>query len=1094
MADGIKESRLSIQSEKLRESLVTRNLFVPYNEYPDSNGRNANNLVNSINSIIGAVAPFKSYNLKNTVYGRLVTNPSPLTEFGLAMLGVQFTHNFMSNLAQQTFPTIKVANLFDGSKDTKLFSPNIDFRVTRKEETTNFENFLDRLFFRTVPTPHPSKDYPFTKNPSNADFIKNSGYGQLGFLYTSINKNVYKQDDNTLITYGDKVQKPIQPRSNLIAVGVKTFYNFADDKQYPYLNFRPITTSIDIANKSMIDSYNSTKEVQEYAPDIDFVEFNFGQARNVHLEKEESLLGNADDKSMNGWISDTSEFGGDVPMNKVVWGRDGTTPETDKQLSQLQGLSEEEVIRNYQPQDLKNNFNIRTGLLEYTRNLVNATEGRVGDITRKAFVRGGKLEGFNGSGLWRAPSTALPEFAGRKGVRQHSALDQYDRFAKAIRFNGNKVYSGNENSVIFNSVLPRIHPTLDQKTGKINNKNLMFSIENLAVRVISKDNFGIIDDEYGSPIPACEVGPFNGRIMWFPPYNLEFNETASAKFEPTVMIGRNEPMYNYMYSERGAQLNFTLLVDYPEQLKSLTYQGVDKQKAIAEFFAFGGGEFADNFIPIEKIEEQRQTIIDDIFRIQGSTKPIEPEVMNSVTFQVAFPNDLPKTGNINGIFDEMYKTLTYEILDGFPSSDGSSWGLNKNIYYITGVTGYTDASGNTKYKFISDTPPPVSQYNLGGQIGQYGSASLNKELFRVYNDEKNRKLYSVYIYGGASKLYTENIETDVFRGEEYNLRLGKRRADATINLVKSRLRAMFGKSAEELGIEVTYDPEVPRISGITGSVGDVPADGVNATKVAIPLKATKEERKAIITIKRNNRQADPIIPPLSEDDIRTIQLKLDEVKKLDEKINAAKRSGLGGCFMNERGVVEENGAGDTGILHGFQSISNNYYYPTFHTQTPEDFHRRLTFLQQCVRQGAAIRKDGKEDETGIYRARNSVFGRQPICILRIGDFFYTKIIIENVTIDYADTTWDMNPEGFGMQPMIANVTLQIKIIGGQSLKGPIDALQNAVSFNYYANSTYTDRGMYKLPSNIANEQDSYIQGILTDEKNKLNEKYKDYKI
>ena len=48
--------------------------------------------------------------------------------------------------------------------------------------------------------------------------------------------------------------------------------------------------------------------------------------------------------------------------------------------------------------------------------------------------------------------------SGKQGVRQHTMVDQYDRFAKAIRFNGNQVYGGNEDSVIYNSVLPRVHP------------------------------------------------------------------------------------------------------------------------------------------------------------------------------------------------------------------------------------------------------------------------------------------------------------------------------------------------------------------------------------------------------------------------------------------------------------------------------------------------------------------------------------------------------------------------------------------------------------------------------------------------------------
>ena len=144
----------------------------------------------------------------------------------------------------------------------------------------------------------------------------------------------------------------------------------------------------------------------------------------------------------------------------------------------------------------------------------------------------------------------------------------------------------------------------------------------------------------------------------------------------------------------------------------------------------------------------------------------------------------------------------------------------------------------------------------------------------------------------------------------------------------------------------------------------------------------------------------------------------------------------------------------------------------------------MTFLHQCTRQGSA-RRFATADESGNLRARNSVFGRQPICILRVGDFFYTKIIIENLTVDYHDSTWDMNPEGFGMQPMMANITLNIKILGGQSLKGPIDALQNAVTFNYYANSTFTDKGMYKLPSDAASKQEGYMKGVLQTKQNQL---------
>ena len=47
--------------------------------------------------------------------------------------------------------------------------------------------------------------------------------------------------------------------------------------------------------------------------------------------------------------------------------------------------------------------------------------------------------------------------------------------------------------------------------------------------------------------------------------------------------------------------------------------------------------------------------------------------------------------------------------------------------------------------------------------------------------------------------------------------------------------------------------------------------------------------------------------------------------------------------------------------------------------------------------------------------------------------------------------------------------------------GPIDALQNAVSFNYYANSNYSNEGLYARPAEEASKQEAYINGILVKE-------------
>ena len=143
--------------------------------------------------------------------------------------------------------------------------------------------------------------------------------------------------------------------------------------------------------------------------------------------------------------------------------------------------------------------------------------------------------------------------------------------------------------------------------------------------------------------------------------------------------------------------------------------------------------------------------------------------------------------------------------------------------------------------------------------------------------------------------------------------------------------------------------------------------------------------------------------------------------------------------------------GDTDPI-AYSSIKDKikYFQPAFHSTTPEGFNARLNFLQQCMRQGPT-------NGGGVTNNPNNLaFGRPPVCILRIGDFYNTKIIIENLNFTFEPLVWDLNPEGVGVQPMICNVDMSFSFIGGSSLRGPINKLQNAVSFNYFANSEVYD--------------------------------------
>lgn len=141
------------------------------------------------------------------------------------------------------------------------------------------------------------------------------------------------------------------------------------------------------------------------------------------------------------------------------------------------------------------------------------------------------------------------------------------------------------------------------------------------------------------------------------------------------------------------------------------------------------------------------------------------------------------------------------------------------------------------------------------------------------------------------------------------------------------------------------------------------------------------------------------------------------------------------------------------MVHSSLVEKLQYFDPAFHSMTPEGFMGRLNFLHQCTRQGNT---HSASDKNG-HSANNLAFGRPPFCVLRIGDFYYQKIVITNLSISYGDQVQlDLNNEGAGVVPLIAYVNLSFNFIGGGDMAGAVRRLQNANSFNYYANGRLYD--------------------------------------
>lgn len=212
-------------------------------------------------------------------------------------------------------------------------------------------------------------------------------------------------------------------------------------------------------------------------------------------------------------------------------------------------------------------------------------------------------------------------------------------------------------------------------------------------------------------------------------------------------------------------------------------------------------------------------------------------------------------------------------------------------------------------------------------------------------------------------------------------------------------------------------------------------------------KTAPKEINNIISKKAKHSRVAIVV---GDKDIIETQTTLTDEKT--EKIKDEKKIRLTRRYDNERLFFELLKENDQ-IAYKRLVDKVKYFSPAFHSLTPEGFNARLTFLQQCTRQGPT--STSSDISTGTT-ASNLAFGRAPFCVLRLGDFLNTKIVITSVNITYPDSMWDLNPEGIGVQFMMAKVTMQINIIGGSDISAPIKRLQNAVSFNYYANTSIYD--------------------------------------
>jgi len=502
-------------------------------------------------------------------------------------------------------------------------------------------------------------------------------------------------------------------------------------------------------------------------------------------------------------------------------------------------------------------------------------------------------------------------------------------------------------SVLMDNGIPKIHPAIE--SPKTERKKFMLSLENLAWA----DNLADLPKfEIGSGDP---VSGNKGRIMWFPPYDLKFDEQISTNWTPTDFIGRSEPVYTYNNTKRSGSLSFKVLVDHPRVINC--YRG--KNNNLNERF------FAGCVTPEDYLNALECTV---------------PEVNYAEIKKKLNQTELQTVTSTDRVTEEgLVKLVTTVDCSTSPESCRLTMVPNETdiTNLITQVKNFVELqNGNTN---------PKTKITFNGRVGP--AAKLDEEG-NVTNGKK------------LSKQYAEEVKTQVENG------LSSSGLDE--KLLKNIKYVVKGNKA--------FDSE----------------DNDEQYRVDVEMESDIENSKEVQVKKEVKLSATGTLNP-------------EEIEKLDT------------LFIDEAVYFQYI---DVNYPNYFKTISEKikYFHPGYHSITPEGFNSRLTFLNQCMKQGPSI-YDKKTTKNGVetgLQPQNLSFGRPPICILRIGDFFYTKVVINSLSITYDGPQYDLNPEGIGIQPMIASVTLSLDYIGGSSLSGPISRLQNAVSFNYYANTEMYD--------------------------------------
>nr|DAP81497.1 MAG TPA: hypothetical protein [Herelleviridae sp.] len=668
--------------------------------------------------------------------------------------------------------------------------------------------------------------------------------------------------------------------------------------------------------------------------------------------------------------------------------------------------------------------------------------------------------------------------------------------------------------------------------GKVKIQKCMFSIENLAWKDVPNMSKYLSEEQRG---------PFGGRIMWFPPYDLRFNESVNVDWNANTFIGRGEKVYTYTNTDRTASLDFTILIDHPaiiNEIQNMKGKAPDDdiEMDTLRFFA-GCGPLNNDLKKVKSADADTNKA-----NKENSIEPKEvknEEKVEKLKFYVFFPNNY--SGNYNekdlltkeewqekGFADRdwiNYLLFGHDIL--IPNAEGSYNGYemsNKGISTTSaiGVGIPTAVDPKTNISKIWNVYPDYEGEDKAKRIYYYRVDFDLRQKLREYENYRDTNSYQLNInQKNVSTVYSDaDCSFTEFVGAVILSRIRKNRKDSTgeeytfddyvaddapkLKYLIEKITNVYGCDESDTFEKLTkfakiIEKGITKIKPIGGATeqdeknsnvlayrrcrtlgtylknilnfdGDIDFSKIEKSKKllndkTVNSKAAKLQRYAAVELYFGGPKIEDANDGTGKgSNVITTENKPKQDKNADTSESGQTKQEVHATVGNATTRYESeadyfNKLKTTDPLV-FRKITDKYRYfdPAFHSLSPEGFNARLTFLHQCTRQGHTVSTaDGKLAQT----AGNLSFGRMPVCILRIGDFFYSKVIIQNMNISYESNNgiqWDLNPEGSGVQPMYAHISMTLTILGGQTLDGPSDRLQNANTFNFYANTgVYDDR-------------------------------------